>query len=78
MSTQLAVKLSDEEMASIDDLVAREVAPTRSAVLHLALAQLTEAERRRLRREQDLAAYAAVPDTDDDDGADWSNLKRTV
>ncbi len=75
MSTQLAVKLTDDEIATIDEMVAGDLAPTRSAVLHLALAQLAESERRRRRRQQDIAAYAAVPDTSIDDGADWTNLR---
>ena len=75
MSTQLAVKLTDIEMAMIDELVASELAPTRSAVLHLALAQLADSERRRRRREKDVKAYADVPDTTIDDGVDWSNLR---
>ncbi len=75
MSTQLAVKLTDIEIATIDELVASEIAPTRSAVLHLALAQLADSERRRRRREQDVKAYADVPDTTIDDGVDWSNLR---
>ena len=75
MSTQLAVKLTDIEIATIDEMVASELAPTRSAVLHLALAQLADSERRRRRREQDVKAYAEVPDTTTDDGVDWSNLR---
>ncbi len=74
MSTQLAVKFTDAELAALDELVASDLGPTRSAVLHLALARLADDERRRCRREADLAGYAEFPDTGEDDGADWTEL----
>jgi len=76
MSTQLAIKFTDAEMDALDELVEGEVGPTRSAVLHLALARLADDERRRRRRDADLAGYAEWPDTGVDDGADWSDLAR--
>lgn len=63
MSTQIAVRLPDDIVAFIDDLVRRGNAASRAAVVSRAL----ERERRRQRAEQDaqiLAREAADTDMD--------------
>jgi Arc/MetJ-type ribon-helix-helix transcriptional regulator len=55
MSTQIAVRLPDEVVAFIDDLVAHGDAGSRAQVVSRAL----ERERRRLRAERDAVIYAA-------------------
>ena len=63
MSTQIAVRLPDDLVAFIDDLVSHGVAPSRAAVVSRAL----ERERRRKIAERDaaiLAKSATDPDLD--------------
>ena len=63
MSTQIAVRLPDDIVAFIDDLVRRGSAASRAAVVSRAL----ERERRRQRAEQDAQILArAAADTDMD------------
>jgi Arc/MetJ-type ribon-helix-helix transcriptional regulator len=57
MSTQIAIRLSDEMVAFIDDLVSRGDAASRAAVVSRAL----ERERRRKIAERDAAILAGQP-----------------
>ncbi len=61
MSTQITVRLPDDLVAFVDDLVSRDVAPSRAAVVSRAL----ERERRRKIAERDAAILSASP-TDPD------------
>jgi Arc/MetJ-type ribon-helix-helix transcriptional regulator len=62
MSTQIAVRLPDEMVAFIDELVAHGDASSRAAVVGRAL----ERERRRLLAERDAEIYASITDDQDD------------
>ena len=64
MTTQITVRLPDEEVAFIDALVARGEAKSRAAAVSAALRR----EQRRRAAEHDAAIYAATagaPDPDD-------------
>jgi Arc/MetJ-type ribon-helix-helix transcriptional regulator len=62
MSTQIAVRLPDEMVAFIDELVAHGDASSRAAVVTRAL----DRERRRLLAERDAEIYASITDDPDD------------
>jgi Arc/MetJ-type ribon-helix-helix transcriptional regulator len=64
MSTQIAVRLSDDMVAFIDELVRRGDASSRAAVVSRAL----ERERRRKTAERDAAILAGQPRDADMDG----------
>ena len=69
MSTQIAIRLSDDMVAFIDDLVRRGDAASRAAVVSRAL----ERERRRKIAERDAAILAReVPDPDMDGLAEFA------
>lgn len=61
MSTQITVRLPDDLVAFVDDLVSRDVAPSRAAVVSRAL----ERERRRKIAERDAAILSASPNDPD-------------
>lgn len=61
MSRQVAVRLPDELVAYIDELVAAGMAPSRAVIITRALEQ----QRRRDRQEQDAHIYAARGDAPD-------------
>jgi Arc/MetJ-type ribon-helix-helix transcriptional regulator len=69
MTTQIAVRLPDELVAFVDDLVSRGDAASRAAVVSRAL----ERERRRKIAERDAAILASAdPDTDLDSLAEFA------
>ena len=69
MTTQIAVRLPDELVAFVDDLVSRGDAASRAAVVSRAL----ERERRRKIAERDAAILgSADPDTDLDSLAEFT------
>ena len=69
MSTQIAVRLSDDMVAFIDDLVSRGEGASRAAVVSRAL----ERERRRTIAERDAAILAGeAPDADLDRLAEFA------
>jgi predicted transcriptional regulator len=61
MSTQIAVRLPDELVSYVDELVAAGMAPSRAAIITRALEQ----QRRRNQQEQDARIYAARGDDPD-------------
>jgi Arc/MetJ-type ribon-helix-helix transcriptional regulator len=72
MSTQIAVRLSDELVAFVDGQVQSGSATSRAAVVAHAL----ERERRRLAAERDAAIYSAGSAPDDlDDLATWAGTQ---
>ena len=72
MSTQIAVRLSDELVAFVDGRVRSGSATSRAAVVAHAL----ERERRRLTAERDAAIYSAGSDPGDlDDLATWAGTQ---
>jgi Arc/MetJ-type ribon-helix-helix transcriptional regulator len=66
MSTQIAVRLPDDMVAFIDELVSHGEAASRAQVVSQAL----ERERRRRGAEKDAAIYAADRATEDPDSLD--------
>lgn len=69
MSTQIAVRLPDDLVAFVDDLVSHGDAPSRAAVISRAL----ERERRRKVAQRDAVILAGVgTDTDLDSLADFA------
>jgi Arc/MetJ-type ribon-helix-helix transcriptional regulator len=67
MTTQIAVRLPDEVVEFLDQLVARGDAKSRAA----AVAQAVERDRRRRMAEHDAAIYAGSKDRDLDSLAAW-------
>jgi Arc/MetJ-type ribon-helix-helix transcriptional regulator len=67
MTTQIAVRLPDEMVEFLDQLVARGEAKSRAAVVMRAL----ELDRRRRMAERDAAIYAGSEDRDMDGLAAW-------
>jgi Arc/MetJ-type ribon-helix-helix transcriptional regulator len=67
MATQIAVRLPDEMVEFLDQLVARGDAKSRAA----AMAQAVERDRRRRMAEHDAAIYAGSKDRDLDSLAAW-------
>lgn len=68
MTTQIAVRLPDDIVEYVDQLVASGVAASRAAVVIRAL----ERDRRRHAAEQDARIYASTGSGDLDDLAAWS------
>jgi Arc/MetJ-type ribon-helix-helix transcriptional regulator len=68
MSTQIAVRLPDDLVAFVDDLVSHGDATSRAAVVSRAL----ERERRRRVAERDAAILSAGKDTDLDSLAEYA------
>jgi predicted transcriptional regulator len=69
MTIQIAVRLADDTVARLDQLVAAGQAPSRASVIERALAR----EFRRLIAERDAAILAALgPDSDMDGLADYA------
>jgi len=69
MTIQIAVRLSDDIVAFVDEQVASGAAPSRAAVVARAL----EHERRREAAERDASIYAASAQPGDLDGlAEWA------
>lgn len=61
---QIAVRMSEEELAELDRLVASGSYPSRAAAVRSALVALTERERRAEIAESYREAYARVPPDD--------------
>lgn len=66
MTTQIAVKLPDEIVARIDELVARGVFASRSAAVRRGLEVIVSADRRRAIDRAYEEAYRRFPETDDE------------
>lgn len=66
MSTPIPTRFSDDEIDSIDRLVDRNVAPTRSELIRYAVRLLDDAVRRAEEGEAIADAYRRLPQTQDD------------
>jgi Arc/MetJ-type ribon-helix-helix transcriptional regulator len=72
MTVQIAVRLSDDIVAFVDEQVSSGAAPSRAAVVARAL----EHERRRAAAERDAAIYATLSEPDDmDELAVWATTR---
>ncbi len=78
MTTQLAVRLEDQLVAELDWLIVRCSFENRADVVRAAIAALAKLEREREIDERMIAAYTALPQTDDEVSwsghNDWSAL----
>lgn len=66
MSTQLAIRFSDDDFDGLTALVAAGVAPTRSKAVRAAVQQFIVNERRRALLEAEATSWAQFPETDDE------------
>jgi Arc/MetJ-type ribon-helix-helix transcriptional regulator len=73
MTTQVPTRFRDDELASLDELVADGVADSRSEVVRLAVARLADEHRRRKVGEAIAAAYRERPQTDEDEAWAMAN-----
>lgn len=78
MTIQVAVRFADDELATLDELVSDGVAPTRSDVLRMALAELADRARRRRVAEAIIQSYRDTPPTDEEDAWAAANAHRMV
>lgn len=73
MTTPVPTRFSDDELATIDRLVAAGVGGNRSEVIRRALARLDEAVRREQMGRTIAASYRQQPQTADDDALALAN-----
>lgn len=64
--SQLVTRIDDELVRELDALVAEGVVESRSDGVRTALRELIDRHRRRRRAEVDIAAYTAMPQTEDE------------
>lgn len=64
--SQLVTRIDDDLVRAIDELVAQGVVESRSDAVRLALRELVDRHRRRQRAEAEIAAYTAMPQTEDE------------
>ncbi len=67
MTTPVPTRFTDKELALIDDLVARGIADSRSAVIRRSVHHLAESERRARVGASIAASYLTQPQTPEDD-----------
>ena len=67
MTTPVPTRFTDDELALIDDLVARGIAENRSAVIRRGVHHLAESERRASIGASIVASYREYPQTPEDD-----------
>ncbi len=72
MSEQIAIRLSDELVGSVNKLVNTGRFPNRATLVRAALERLIDTEQRRITGEEIAAAYRAVPPTPVEDA--WAAL----
>ena len=78
MTSQVAVRLTDEEVATLDELVDSGVAPNRSDILRLALSQLADRRRRQAVADAIVASYREQPPTNEESEWAVANARRMV
>jgi Arc/MetJ-type ribon-helix-helix transcriptional regulator len=66
MTTQLAIRVRDELLEQIDELVRRGTYSNRTEFMRIAFEDLVDRERRRRIDEQYVEAYTRMPQTDDE------------
>lgn len=64
--SQLVTRIDDDLARDLDALVAEGVVESRSDAVRTALRELIDRHRRRRRAEADIAAYTAMPQTEDE------------
>ena len=78
MTTQVALPLTEEEVATIDELVESGVAPNQSDILRLALSQIVDLRRREAVADAIVASYREQPPTDEESEWAVANARRMV
>jgi Arc/MetJ-type ribon-helix-helix transcriptional regulator len=76
--TQVTLKLPDEEVARLDQLIEAGRFPNRHAALRAAFERLLEAEAEALIDAQIVAGYERVPDGDGLDAAALAAARRSI
>ena len=64
--SQLVTRVDDDLVRAIDDLVDQGLVESRSDAVRVALRELVDRHRRRQRAEAEIAAYTAMPQTEDE------------
>jgi Arc/MetJ-type ribon-helix-helix transcriptional regulator len=75
---QIAVRLSEELLGGLDDLVARGVYRSRAAVVRAGVEAVLELDRRRLTDQAIVAGYRRVKPTEADRQAAISSLRDAI
>ena len=73
MTTPVPTRFNDEELSTIDRLVAAGIGPNRSDVIRTAVHQLDRAVQRVRIGESIAASYRSMPQTEDDDANAMAN-----
>lgn len=78
MTTQVAIRMNDQQLGDLDWIVVRCDFENRAEALRAALAEFVKREREREIDEKIVAAYTAMPQTDDEiiraDLSSWDRL----
>jgi len=75
---QIAVRLPEELLAVLDDLVARGVYESRAAAVRAGVEAVLELDRRRLTDQAIVAGYGRVPPTEADRQAAIASLRDAI
>jgi Arc/MetJ-type ribon-helix-helix transcriptional regulator len=75
---QIAVRLPEELLAVLDDLVARGVYASRAAAVRAGLEAVLELDRRRLTDQAIVAGYRRIPPTEADRHAAIASLRDAI
>jgi Arc/MetJ-type ribon-helix-helix transcriptional regulator len=75
---QIAVRLSEELLAVLDDLVERGVYESRAAAVRAGIEAVLELDRRRLTDHDIVEGYGRLPPTEDDRRAAIASLRDAI
>lgn len=78
MTEQIAVRLPEELLAALDDLVEREVYESRAAAVRAGLRAVLEIERRRADDRAVVEGYRRIPPTPEEEAAALSSLRDAI
>jgi Arc/MetJ-type ribon-helix-helix transcriptional regulator len=77
-SEQIAVRLSREELAALDDLVDRGVFASRAAAVRAGIAAIAELDRRRMIDEAIVEGYRRHPQTPAEEAAALASMRAAI
>lgn len=75
---QIAVRLPDDQLAALDDLVGREVYATRAAAVRAGIDAVVDLDRRRQADRTIVQAYQGTPPTDAERVAAVASLREAI
>jgi Arc/MetJ-type ribon-helix-helix transcriptional regulator len=75
---QIAVRLPDELLAELDDLVRRGIYPTRAAAVRAGVEAITELERGRATDRAIISGYERIPPEDSEIDAAVTSLRDAI